>query len=298
MSKSTSPLTVVLESGSTRATAAIITPDTARIDYTDLPHGHNAASAPDGLLSELIGSTTRLLEIAQQVSEIHFYGAGCAGKDSCQRVAGELQLHFPHATIAVYSDMLAAARALCGDRPGIVGILGTGSNSCLYDGNEIVSNVSPLGYILGDEGSGAVLGRLFLGRMLKRQFSGHLVERFERVYPTLTPDEAVIRIYRQPRPNAFLASLCPFIASCLDSPEVIDFVVEEFLRYIDYNLTSYPGYESLPIHFVGSIAHHFAPQLTEALSRRKLHLGTILPTPLPSLAAYHLSRYVNPTHSK
>ncbi|MDE6377531.1 MAG: hypothetical protein K2K72_02170, partial [Duncaniella sp.] len=271
--------------------------------YADLPHGPNAASAPDGQLSDLIAGNPALLEVAPRVTRIHFYGAGCAGLDICRKVGGELYHHFPEATYTIYSDMMGAARALCGDNPGIVGILGTGSNSCLYDGKEIIHNVSPLGYILGDEGSGAVIGRLFLGRMLKHQFSEELTDLFGRAYFTLTPDEAVRHVYREPRPNAFLASLCPFIASCLRFEgevydEVNDFLVEEFLRYIDYNLTSYPDYRTLPIHFVGSIAHYFTPQLTQALNRRNLHLGTILRNPLPSLAQYHLSHSDDLIHEK
>lgn len=281
---------LVIDCGSTRATAARLSSPAEPITYIELSRGYNAATSPIGELHSILTLTTDLAAIAHDIETISFYGAGCKGNDICSCVATELLSFFPEATkVSVTTDMLAAARALCGNEPGIVGILGTGSNSCLYDGAKIIENTPPLGYILGDEGSGSVLGRLFLERVLKGRFSREVIDRFAEAYPLLTAEEAVRRVYRETRPNAFLASLCPFISGCTDIDEVNEFVIAEFSRYIDYNLASYTGFGTLPIHFVGSIAHHFSPQLTEALHRRGLSIGTILTSPLPSLALYHLT---------
>ena len=303
---------IVIDCGSTQATTAVFDRDTAAensVSYIPLPHGLNAVTAAEGAFKSLCDSCCELSGIADEVSEVYFYGAGCATDDICTRVAGELGAFFSHAaTVSVATDMLAAARALCGDEQGIVAILGTGSNSCLYDGTRIVANVSPLGYILGDEGSGAVLGRLFIGRVLKQQFPEEVLRRFADVHSDITAAEVVTRVYRTERPNAYLASFCPFIASCLDIPEVTDFVVDEFCRFIRYNLSHYLDTSKyshidshlMRVHFTGSIAHYFAPQLRIALAESApkndahtsiatLTLGKILPSPLPSLANYHLN---------
>lgn len=280
--------TLVFDCGSTKATVAIIKSHIESITYVNLRHGLNAVTTTEGELSALISTESRLMRESEYTKDIFFYGAGCAGAEACGRVSSELGRHFKQAGIHVHSDMLGAARALCGHDPGIVGILGTGSNSCLYNGNDITANVSPLGYILGDEGSGAVLGRLFLGRVLKRQFSRDILEAFNNKYH-LTPAEAVQRVYREPRPNAFLASFAPFIASQCDKTEMRDFVISEFRRYILYNLKNYDGFTSLPVHFVGSIALHFASQLEEAMRLEHGHLGTITSAPIQLLAKYHQS---------
>lgn len=293
---------IAIDCGSTQATAAVFDRDTAGdralddcVSYIRLPHGLNAVAAPDGAFKALCESCLELTGIAGEIGEVYFYGAGCATRDICHRVAEELGMVFPHAaTVDIATDMLGAARAMCGDEQGVVAILGTGANSCLYDGKRIVANVSPLGYILGDEGSGAVLGRLFIGRVLKRQFPEEVLRRFSDTYPEVTPAEVVTRVYRSERPNAYLASFCPFIYSCLDIPEVSAFVVDEFRRFIEYNLLHYLKFfqSSLRVHFTGSVAHHFAPQLQIAFSQLDpgtLTLGKILQKPLPSLAAYHIS---------
>ena len=207
---------LVIDCGSTQATAAVVdrsrASDAAAVEMTR-PHGLNAATAPEGAFESLCRSCSRLIDMAGEIGEVYFYGAGCATEEICARVASELRMVFPvAATVEVATDMLGSARAMCGDEAGIVAILGTGSNSCLYDGTRIVANVSPLGFILGDEGSGAVLGRLFLGRVLKRQFSEKVLKRFEDAYPEVSTADVIARVYRSERPNAYLASFCPFIS--------------------------------------------------------------------------------------
>lgn len=223
----------------------------------------------------------------QAPGTVFYYGAGCIPQiiptvEEClKKASGASDIH-------IYSDLLGAARALCGDAPGIACILGTGSNSCLYDGHKIIDAVSPMGYILGDEGSGASIGRRFLSDLFKRQVPGSLAGKFLEQYP-LTPAEAIDRVYRRPQPNRFLASLMPFIAEHIAVDYLDQLVTDEFDRFLTRNVENYAGAHSLPVSFTGSIAHNFRPQLIHALAIHNLTLGTLLPSPLPGIITYHQS---------
>lgn len=216
---------------------------------------------------------------------IYFYGAGCIPeKQAIVHQAISSQLH-AHGIIEIHSDMQGAARALCGHKPGIACIMGTGSNSCFYDGNNITSNVSPLGYILGDEGSGAYLGKLLVGDLLKNQLPSALKEEFLHRYQ-LTAAEIIERVYRKPFPNRFLANLSPFIAEHLDEPALYQLVLKSFQSFIQRNVQQY-DYVNHPVHFVGSIAWHYQDILKEAALQTNIRLGTVLKSPLSGLIRYH-----------
>ncbi|MDE5668784.1 MAG: ATPase, partial [Duncaniella sp.] len=246
---------IIFDCGSTKTSVAIISSDSPTLHF-DLANGYNALTGGNDELRALISSHPAMDSSRILARQIHYYGAGCATPQACHRVGTQRADIFPQADIHINSDMLGAARAVCGDTPGIVGILGTGSNSCLYDGKEITANVSPLGYILGDEGSGAVLGRRFLGMLLKNQFPDSLKQLFEARFHLDIPD-IITRVYRSPRPNAFLASFAPFIAEHSHIPEVSTFLHDEFSRYVTYNLMNYRAFPELPVNLVGSIALHF-----------------------------------------
>ena len=143
------------------------------------------------------------------IEAVYFYGAGCAFPEKNEILRRSITHYLP-VPVEVGSDLLAAARALCGNSPGIACILGTGSNSCLYDGKDIIKNISPLGFILGDEGSGAVLGKLLVGDVLKNQLPVALQKAFFAEFG-LTPAVIMEKVYKQPFPNRFLASLSPFL---------------------------------------------------------------------------------------
>ena len=217
---------------------------------------------------------------------VYFYGAGCAFPDKIDLVTRAIRAHLPGAEVEVSTDMLAAARGLCGRRAGIACILGTGSNSCFYDGSAIVSNVSPLGFILGDEGSGAVLGRLMVGNLLKNQMTPGLKEQFLDE-TGLTPAEIIDRVYRRPFPNRFLAGLSPFLSRHLDDPTVHALVLDSFRAFFRRNVLQYEGCRTYPVHFIGSVAHYYRPLLAEAAAAEGLTLGTVLQSPMPGLVAYH-----------
>ena len=219
---------------------------------------------------------------------IRFYGAGCIHPQT-ERVRHALRQAFAETDdVEVGSDMLGAARALCGHQAGIVCILGTGSNSCYYDGAKIVANVSPLGFILGDEGSGAVLGKLLVGSLLKNQLAPGLKEEFLTTY-ALTPADIIDRVYRRPLPNRFLASLSPFLAAHLDDPGIHRLVLDSFRDFLRRNVMQY-DWQAYNVHFCGSIAYHYQTILAEAASEEGVRVGQIVRSPMEGLVRYHDSR--------
>lgn len=222
--------------------------------------------------------------VAQAVGFVHFYGAGCTPALS-PVVAEALQTAFPKADVEVQGDLLAVARALCQRREGIACILGTGANSCLYDGTKVVANTPPLGYILGDEGSGAVLGKSFLNGI----FKGWLPERLRDSYlewSGMSYDEVIGRVYRQPLANRFLASIVPFVASHVHDPAVGDMVRRGFRDFLRLNVAPYRR-QDLSIGFVGGVAWQFRDMLCETVEACGYRMGKVERSPMDGLVAYH-----------
>ena len=216
---------------------------------------------------------------------VYFYGSGIRPEmETLMTVL--LRETFPQAQIVeAHSDLLGAARALCGRNEGIASILGTGANSCLYDGNGILQHTPALGYILGDEGSGAVLGKRFIHDLYGGKLSEEIKSLFEKEM-RLNLAEIIKRVYRQPLANRFLASLSEFISNHLDDAGVRAVVVENFVDFLRYHIQPY-NRPDLPVSFVGSVAWHYQDELREAADRLNFHLGSILKTPLAGLVRYH-----------
>lgn len=221
------------------------------------------------------------------LEEVYFYGAGCTPEllsvvENALRVTvGEKP------SVYVDSDLLAAARALCGTDSGIACILGTGSNSCYYDGEEIKEHTPALGYILGDEGSGAVLGRNFINGILKGTLSQNLRDEFLEEYQTSQAD-IIDKVYHSATPNRFLASLSKFILSHIDDDCLETLVVRNFENFIISNIRNYS--EAKPvINAVGSVAFLYRKQLEQAAMSQGYELGKILKSPLEGLLDYHFA---------
>lgn len=216
-----------------------------------------------------------------------FYGAGCRDEGiGVIRTALSEVLGIGAEHCEAHSDMLGAARAVCGNEPGVACILGTGSNSCLYDGHAICHNVSPLGYILGDEGSGAVLGKRLLGDLLKGQLSEDICAAFRREYPEATPAKIIRSVYCEPAANRYLASFAPFLGKHKDNVEIQEFIFDEFERFFKRNVAQYRRPE-LPVNFVGSVAFFLRVELQSVAASLGYRIGRILRTPLEGLVAYH-----------
>lgn len=227
-----------------------------------------------------------MAEYAGKIDAVYFYGAGCIAPEVCGNVARAIRSNIPAPVIEVYTDLLAAARALCGRERGIACIMGTGSNSCLYDGTSIVANVSPLGFILGDEGSGAVLGRLFLGDVLKKQLPAEVCARFLDEYD-LDLLTIIKRVYKEPQPNRFLASVTPFISRNIDVPQIHDMVLGSFRAFFRRNIKQYEAYRRLKVNFIGSIAYYFRPVLEEAAAAEGCTVDNIVKSPMEGLIKFH-----------
>ena len=218
---------------------------------------------------------------------VYFYGAGCGFPDKIEIVHRAISKQLKvKGNVEVATDMLAAARGLCGREAGIACIMGTGSNSCYYDGENIVANVSPLGFILGDEGSGACLGKLMVGDLLKNQMTPELKEKFLKQFD-LTPADIIDRVYRKPFPNRFLASLSPFLAQNINAPCVHELVLNSFKAFFKRNIMQYENYQNLKVNLIGSVAFYYKEVLAEAAEAMGIQLGTIIQSPMEGLIKYH-----------
>ena len=218
---------------------------------------------------------------------VYFYGAGCGFPDKIAMVHRAITKHLQiKREVEVNTDMLAVAHGLCQHEAGIACIMGTGSNSCYYDGKQIVSNVSPLGFILGDEGSGAVLGKLLVGDILKNQMTPELKEKFLKQF-SLTPADIIDRVYRKPFPNRFLASLSPFLAQNIDEPCIHALVLGSFKSFLKRNVIQYENFRNSKVHFIGSVAFYYKTILAEAAQEMNIQLGTIIKSPMEGLIKYH-----------
>ena len=220
-----------------------------------------------------------------QMTDVCFYGSGVRPEKE-QMMTHLLQQVFPQAVkVEAHSDLLGAARALCGHNEGISCILGTGANSCLYNGECIVQNTPALGYILGDKGSGAVLGK----RLIHDIYEGCLSEDLKSLFETetgLTLPAVIDRVYRQPLANRFLASLSQFICRHIEDVRLQQLVEENFCDFFADSISPYRR-PDLPVSFVGSIAWYFQDQLRSAASCLGYTIGTILRSPLDALVSYH-----------
>ncbi len=271
---------LIADSGSTKTSWAVVDDKETKMIGTA---GINpAVQSEDTIMCTLHEMVSRLTDGPR---EIYFYGAGCRGKASllmehCLRQA------FPDAeTIFVESDLLGAARALFGVEEGIACILGTGSNSCLYDGKVITANVPPLGYILGDEGSGAALGKMFFNAL----FKGDLPEELKNMYleeTHQTYDDVIRRVYREQNANRYLASASLFLANHLDVRPLVDIVEQNFEQFFVKNVRKYGRLDS-PVAAVGSIAFAYSEIFNKVASRHGYQVTRVIKEPIDALVGYH-----------
>lgn len=275
---------LIADSGSTKVDWSVV--EKGKLIKQAKTKGINPFFQTEEEISNEIESTLILQLDTEDFDSVYFYGAGCTfDKVEIVRRAIKKNINV-HKEIEVSTDMLAAARGLCGYLPGIACILGTGSNSCAYDGRKIVENVSPLGFILGDEGSGAVLGKLFISDLLKNQLSRGLKEKFFAQYG-ITVADIIDRVYRKPFPNRYLSTFSPFIAENLNDPGVHSLVMRSFKDFLKRNVMQYDNWNKLPIHFVGSVAFNYQDILKEALSEMGMKTGKIIQSPMEGLIKYH-----------
>jgi glucosamine kinase len=238
----------------------------------------------DDIFEEL--KSELLPETGEDVRLIYFYGSGIVNPEKGAIISNALNRIYKEALIKTYSDVLGAARALFDNRPGIACILGTGSNACLYDGKNITLGISPLGFILGDEGSGAVMGRKLLGDYFKEVMPPYLRVAFSEKYH-ITRDEALARVYRSERPNQFLAQFTTFLSDHANSVYCQEFLQHNIIEFFERNVSKLPDYRKYSIGFVGSVAYYFTQTIKNVSAAYGFENVTILKDPIEGLVKFH-----------
>jgi glucosamine kinase len=222
------------------------------------------------------------------VREVYFYGAGVSSPAKAEVIASALRHQFPNVTkVEVTEDLLAAARALLGHQPGFAAILGTGTNSCIYDGQNITYNVDSLGYFLGDEGSGSFLGKRLLRDYLRGSLPDGLGEALKQEYHLGSRNDIIDRLYNQPLPNRFLASFAKF---CYDHNNVSycrQIVVEAFEAFFQNLVLHYPNYQDYTFNCIGSVGYNFRDALTQVANNHGMQVGKIIRSPIDDLVSFH-----------
>lgn len=277
---------LIADSGSTKTSWCL----TNNRDFTEYflsdginPFFRNTENISEELQKKLLPKT------GNNIDQIFFYGAGIINQEKAEIVRNALHQVFAKTEIDVQSDLLAAARSTLGKEKGIACILGTGSNSCLYDGNKIIEHVPPLGFILGDEGSGAVIGRKLLGDFLKGIMPEKIAEQFRIRFPMDYPG-FMEGVYKKEKPNQFLAQFVPFLKENISEEYCTKLVEISFEEFINRNIRKYSGYQRQPVCFVGSVAFYFEEQLKNVFVRNKLQIKTVLKEPLNGLLDFHTEK--------
>ena len=220
------------------------------------------------------------------ITELFYYGAGCSSPEKCDMIREPLTLTFTNAHIDVDHDLLAAARAACGTNKGIAAILGTGSNSCLFDGKNILANQPSLGFILGDEGSGGHIGKELLKQFVYSELPADLYSLFMREY-LLTKEVILENIYKKPMPNRYAASFTRFAGKHINHPHIQQLVMDSFTEFFKRHISSYPEYSTYTLSAIGSVAHIFNVQLATVANQFDITLQQTLQKPMEGLIHYH-----------
>lgn len=228
----------------------------------------------------------KAVDYAGDPQHLFFYGAGLKGQDTREMIHQVLSDVFPGTRVAVAHDLLGAARSTCMDQPGITCILGNGSNSCYYNGQEILENMGGHGYLFGDEGGGSDLGKHLVRSALEDSLPEELISAFE-AWAGMPILELRTAIYRSERPNVYMAQLSRFISENRDHPSLRQLVYDRFSAFFEVTVLRYPDYQQLPVHFVGSIAFHYREILEAVCKEKKIKTGRFIQHPIEGLVSYH-----------
>ena len=275
---------VIADSGSTTTDWLLLTKDGTSNQISS--KGLNPAIQPAAIIDHTIKTTFNEKAVNQQVCKVYYFGAGCWNEATCLIVEQILASVFPNAMIAVQSDVVGAIKATCGHQAGITCILGTGSNSCLFDGTQIVDAIPTLGYIIGDEGSGSAMGKQLLRHYFYRELPNDLHQLFWETYQ-LEKQTVIEKVYRQKGGNRYLASFTLFLSAHKEHPFIIKLVKDNLKEFLIRHVLKYKQSTILPIHFVGSIAYHFNDILLSCLQEKGLQKGKILQQPIKALGHYY-----------
>jgi len=274
---------LICDSGSTKAEWCLLNGKSKKIVTTQglSPYFLTTQQIQQIIAKELMPKIKNI-----RIDEVFFYGTGCSNPENIKSVKKAISLVFTKAKVAVDHDLMGAAKALCGSNKGIACILGTGSNSCFYNGKKIVKNSPGLGYVLGDEGSGAYLGKKVIQYFLYKTFDEDLMDRFNAKYATNSVD-ILNHVYKQPLPNRYLASFVPFLIENRGHYMIENIIEDSFNDFFFNHVYKYRESWHMPINFVGSVAFGFKDVLKEMCNAYELQLGIVIKKPMDGLIKYH-----------
>lgn len=275
---------LIADSGSTKTTWVLI--DNNKVIKTISTPGYNpyyydTNSLTKSLKNELY---SELKDI--DITEIHYYGSGCSTETNCSIISNSLLTIFKNANIIVNHDLYGAAVALLQNREGIACILGTGSNSCLWDGKQIIGNVPSTGYLLGDEGSGTYIGMKILKGILEEKAPAQIIEKFHQIENT-NLEIILKKIYGTKEPNRYISTISKFAGDNIDNMWIKQTVEQVFTDFIDNHISYYNNYQEIDVSFTGSVAHFFKNELFNACKKRSVTPGIILKNPIEGLIKFH-----------
>jgi len=277
---------LIADAGSTKTSWVMVNNERMLIGKFE-SGGLNPTVFDEETLSKNIARNNEMLHHAPYIREIFLYGSGVDNQTAFEKLQKVLSEIFDQAQINIYSDMLAAARATAGNEPGIVSILGTGSNSCYYDGNEIVKSVGYFGYLLMDDASGNWFGKQLLRDYFFNRMPKQLKQQFRQEFKT-DEKNVLTHLYQNPQPNTYLASFAPFMSKHYKSKYIKDLLYKGFEKFITQELRAYKNYKELPLHFNGSIAYQFQKELKEVIKNNGLIEGKIIQNPIEELINHHV----------
>jgi len=278
---------LIADSGSTKTQWQLIDENEKNYSFKTVgfnPYFQNTADISKAIKEQLIPFLPANMLLSDL--NIFYYGAGCSNEENLNIVRKALQQNFTKAHIQVDHDLIGAARALFGKQEGIVAILGTGSNSCYYNGNVIAENIYSVGFILGDEGSGAHIGKTFTQHYLNNELPKKIFEEFSQRYK-LTKDDILEAVYKKPFPNRFLASFCKFIHEHIHEPFLTNLVRTCFNDFFDKHICKYSKHKEIKISCVGSIGLNFSNILKNVALQKEVVLDKIIESPIKELVSYH-----------
>jgi N-acetylglucosamine kinase-like BadF-type ATPase len=285
---------LIADSGSTKCDWLAITESGSELgEFHTMgfnPYFHDA-----DLVEREMLANAQAKSMANQVDKVYFYGAGSSSPALCAVIQEGLQRVFTQADVHVGHDLDGAAYSTYTGETAVTCILGTGSNSCRFDGNAVTEEVPALAYILGDEGSGTWFGKKLLTAFLYRTLPQSVHADFERQYG-MDKLEIIRRVYQEPNANVFLASFMTFLGKHRDHPTIQAWLDEGFKAFLDVHVACYADALQIPIHFVGSVAYHFQEELKKACHDRGYTVGNIIKKPIDGLARYHVEFILNETH--
>lgn len=280
----------IVESGSTKSDWVLVDSKNNQSFYSTM--GFNPYFHSSDLIENELKKHVDILAVADDVQGVYFYGAGCSSDEMNQIVEKGLKQIFRNANVVVDHDLLACAYATYSGKPGISCIIGTGSNSCLFDGKELTEVVPALGYILGDEGSGSYFGKQLLSNFLYHKLPVHVEADFIATYQ-LDKDQIVNHVYREPNANVYIASFMPFIAKHKEEPFFSEMMYQGFKKFMEVHVCCYENYRDTEVHFVGSLSKIFEAELNKAAGELGVSITSIIQKPVTGLVNYHLNYILN-----